>query len=775
MNFRSRSRFHRLGTLVVLGLLAFTDPGMRNLRARPSIPVWDAAAVEALCEPVIAAFRRMKAAMEAKRGAMGIFDEWNRLSLATADLDGPLSLIANVSPDKATRDAADACQLRYAPFQVELFQSETLYRRVKDAKPADAIQRQNRKDLIENFEDGGVTLAPDKRERVKAINREVTDLSQQFAKNVRDDGTKVVFTPAEMNGLPESYRAAQKKDDQGNFVLPLSYPSYFPFLKLATDGAARKRYWLAKANEGRQANIDILDQLVALRLELAKLYGDADYATYVVKRRMAGTPGAVDRFLGEVRSAVAELEKKEVLELRRLKADDLNQPLESTMLDRWDVAYYTEKLKKARYDVDPEALRKYFPTEASVAYTMRVAETLYGIHFVPSNAPVWHPDVRVFDVFDRRADGRDGAFVGTVYLDLFPREGKFNHAAAWPVRPVSTLAAQPGSPGYPTPISALVTNFDRNGLDHGELQTMLHEFGHVMHGVLSKTRYADQAGTSVKRDFVEAPSQMFEEWARQEDALKLFAEVCRDCPQLTHDQIERLEAARKFGRALHAAVDAGGVRHVARDAGAPGSRGGVVGSRGQDAARHRPRHAAGRELRASRQRLRGGVLRLHVERDPRARHAVGFPRPVDEPGRRQALSHRRPFEGWPGTAATARRAFPRPQAEQRGVPQRDRRQALTGRASACGDGRDQRADDVAADGSRQWSSMAVKPQSAASSRDTILSPETRAARSTSSPSQGSRVATVMSALTSGASSLPGVWSTTTAILPDARRTSEPTG
>jgi thimet oligopeptidase len=126
---------------------------------------------------------------------------------------------------------------------------------------------------------------------------------------------------------------------------------------------------------------------------------------------------------------------------------------------------------------------------------------------------------------------------------LYPRDGKYNHAAAFPVRAGSTLVNR-------TPISVLVTNFDRKGLNHDELETLLHEFGHVLHGVLSKTRYADQSGTSVKRDFVEAPSQMFEEWGRREEALKLFAELCPECPRLTKAQIEQLDAARKYGQGI---------------------------------------------------------------------------------------------------------------------------------------------------------------------------------------------------------------------------------
>jgi len=545
-------RIHSLLSTLSFAMLALVVDA-RAAEPHPQIPLWDKAAIEALCDPTIDRWRHMQATMEAKKDSAGILAEWNGLAIAISDLDGPLSLIANVAVDQGTRDAADACELKITPFTTSLFQSEALYRRVRDLKPGDAIDRQYRQDLLENFEDAGVTLAPEKRERVKAIRQEIADLGQQFEKNLRDDRTNVVVSPAELAGLPDGYVKAQPKDADGNTLLSMANPVYIPFMQLASNADARKRYWIARQNYGGQANIDLLNRAVALRLELAKLYGEPDYATFVIKRRMARTPAAVYRFLDDVHRAAAPLEKAEVAELTQFKADDQKLPVAEVKLDRWDTSYYQEKLRKARYDVDQEALRKYFPTEASIAYTLRIAETLYGIRFVPSQAPTWHPDVRVFDVVERGKDGAkdgaaDGKFIGTVYLDLFPRPGKYNHAAAWPVRPVSTLAKQKAAPGYRTPLSALVTNFDRVGLNQDELETMLHEFGHVMHGVLSRTRYADQAGTSVKQDFVEAPSQMFEEWARREDALKFFAEVCKDCPHLSHEQIERLQQAHRYGR-----------------------------------------------------------------------------------------------------------------------------------------------------------------------------------------------------------------------------------
>ena len=504
----------------------------------PTIAIVDAATINAQCDAKLAEFRKIKGVMESKKSSAGVFDEWNRLSIAVEDFAGPIGTAINLSTDKPTREAGDACVLKLAPFNIELFQSERLYARVKAAKPVDAIQTHYRQDLLNNFEDSGVTLPRDKRDRAKAINERITAIGLEFDKNVRDDATTVIVTPDEMAGLPDDYVKAQKRDAAGNYVLPLTYPAYRPFLELASNADARKRYWIAMSNKGGAQNLPLLDEAVRLRRELAGLYGDPDYATYVLKRRMAGNPKAVYKFLGDVRSAVIELEKKDTEALRLLKAEDAKQA--DVRVERWDVAYYQEKLKKARYNVDQEALRKYFPTEVSVAYVMKVAGTLYGIRFEPRQVPTWHPTTRFYDVYEA-SDKDKGAFIGSVYLDLFPREGKFGHAHAESPRTESLLV-------HRTPISVLVVNLNDKGLNEDELVTLMHEFGHVLHVVLSKARYLDQAGTNVKWDFAEAPSQMFEEWARREDALKLFADLCKDCPHLTHEQIEQLDAARKVGR-----------------------------------------------------------------------------------------------------------------------------------------------------------------------------------------------------------------------------------
>lgn len=507
--------------------------------ARQLVPLWDVAEINQRCDAVMTAAGGTVKQMEAKATPGGVFAEWNKLQIAIEDVMGPVYLLANVHTDKATRDAGDACVLRITKFITDLNQNEKLYKRIQGARTGNAVQAKLRKDLIEGFEDTGVTLPLEQRKRAKEIIDKIEDLRQVYDRNIRDDKTKVIVSAAEMKGMPDGYVAAQKKDDQGNYVLGLDYPAYVPFMMNATSGEARQRYWLAKQREGGEANLALIDQIMALRLELAKLYGLSSYGEYSIRRKMAEHPDKVLKFLAEVKDAVRELEKKELEELRAEKAKDTGKPLAETKLNRWDTSFYQERVKKARFSIDQEALRKYFPTDKSVAFTLLISEKLYGVKFKRVEVPVWHPDVSYYDVLDART----GKFISGFYLDLFPRDGKYGHAAAFPVRGVSKFAKR-------TPLSVLVTNFNRVGLDHNELETLLHEFGHVLHGVLSTTDYNPHAGTSTMVDFVEAPSQMFEEWVRREQPMALFKQVCPDCPQLSKEEIKRLDDARNYGKGI---------------------------------------------------------------------------------------------------------------------------------------------------------------------------------------------------------------------------------
>ncbi len=536
-----------MGRLRIAALLTLFASAAHAEITRPTIPLWDASALTQACDAGLSKLERQVAALEklplAQADAQSVFGAWNALQIEQEDVEGPVYLLNSVSPDAAVRSAADACLLKYNKFSTALFQNEALYRRVSAVKPVDAKLK---KDLLEGFEDTGVSLPAKQRVRMQEIHAQLELIRQEFERDIRDNKTRLPFAPDEVRGLPQDYLAQAKRDEKGNYLLGFEYPEYIPFMENASDEAARRRYQFAFTNRGGARNIELLNQVAALRHEMAGLFGLPSYAHFVTRRRMVGKPEVVHKFLGEVMQAVREIELKDLEDLRQVKAKDVNtglgQPPAEVKLNRWDIAYYQERVKQQRYSIDQEALRRYFPAEATIAWVMKISSDLYGIEFRPGAVPLWHPEVRYYDVIDTNSGER----LGGIYLDLYPREGKFTHAAAFGVRGVSTLDRHAPR----TPISVLVTNFNRNGLNFDELETLVHEFGHVMHGVLSRTRYVAHAGTSVETDFVEAPSQMYEEWARKLESVKLIHDFCKECPPVDAAMMQRLNAARNFGRGI---------------------------------------------------------------------------------------------------------------------------------------------------------------------------------------------------------------------------------
>ncbi|WP_395823105.1 M3 family metallopeptidase [Collimonas sp.] len=526
-------------------LTLMLQPAVARDKQRPLIPLLTAEQVPALCDSALGALRKRVAVLEKLPAARAgdskkVLADWNDLQIKLEDLQSPVDILNNVSPDAKLRSATETCLIDSNKFATELLQSKNLYARFKAIKPTDPIEKKLRQDILYSFDDTGVSLPPEERLRMKEILDRLSELSQEFARNIRDNNQKLHFTPAELQGMPAAYIARARRDDNGNYLLGFDYPEYKPFMEAADNSDARRRYMIAFSNHGTPKNLDVLKEAMNLRYEMAGLFGLPSYADLVTQRRMVKNPQTVNTFLKEVQAAVTKLEQKEIEELRVFKSETLKTALADTRLERWDTDYWQQKFKQARYNVDQEALRKYFPTDAAVPWILHVSSTLYGVEFKRVEVPVWHPDVQYYDVIDSNSKQR----IAGIYLDLFPREGKYGHAAAWGTRGVSTLA-------HRTPISTLVTNFDRNGLNSDELETLVHEFGHVLHGVLSHTRYVSQAGTNVELDFVEAPSQMYEEWARRKESLQLLAGFCKTaCPSIDDALLARLTAAHNYGRGM---------------------------------------------------------------------------------------------------------------------------------------------------------------------------------------------------------------------------------
>jgi len=529
--------------LLAASLLA-SQAQAANLLPGPAFPQFaDGAALAAACERNLKTAAAGVKAMERRAPDRHWLKAYDDLDGRIEDMGGPIYLLSNVHADPAIRAAAEKCEARWQDFNSSLEQNEKLYKAVRQLKPKDAIDQEMVKRLLRTFEDAGVSLSAAPRQRAKQINDRLTDLKLAFDKNIRDANIKLAFTEAELQGVPARVLQSAQRDEQGRIVLGMDYPSYLPVLDYAEQGATRERMWRAKNSEGGEANLRLLAEMASLRKEYAALFGYPSYADFVLRNRMAQNMARASAFLEDVKAAVAERERAEVEELRVAKSRHLGTPLDATTVQRWDYSFYAERVRRERYSVDQEAFRPYFPPQESLQFALSVIEKMMGVkHTLVSGAAAWNPEVQTYAV----TDVATGKPLAALYVDLYPREGKYNHAAVWSYRHGRTLDGRAAQ-------SALVVNLDRRGLTLEELETLLHELGHSVHNNLSATRYGQQAGTTVMRDFVEAPSQMLEAWVYDPRVMAVFQEVCAACKPVPAPMLAQAKVANEYPKGLQAA------------------------------------------------------------------------------------------------------------------------------------------------------------------------------------------------------------------------------
>ncbi len=458
----------------------------------------------------------------------------------------PLVFLGEVSPDPAVRRTAQAIGKVADRKSVETAMNEALYRKIEDAaargealEPADARLMA---DTLKNFREGGFALSAEQRERLKAVQQKLNTLSGDFARNITDKKDELVVGEDGVSGLPAGYRASLTRGADGRYRIPVDEPNSAMFLRYADSADARRAMMLKFNNRGGERNLALLHEALGLRRELARLLGFAGYPEMVLKDRMAGSPQAVIAFLTRLKDAVLERARRDsadVLEFKRRVEPG------ATQVYAWDRQYYSRRLREERYALDQETVKQYFPVDRVVEGTMKVYQRVLGVSFREVPDPrAWAPGVRLFEI----SDAKSGRLIGHFYLDLTPRPGKHDHPAAFPI--VSGRVRDDGS--YQTPVSAMIADFPQpepgkpSLLSHGDVETFFHEFGHLMHGTLTQARYASYAGTSVARDFVEAPSQMLENFVWERAVLDELSGRWDDGSRLPDALFAKMLAARDF-------------------------------------------------------------------------------------------------------------------------------------------------------------------------------------------------------------------------------------
>ncbi|OJJ42706.1 hypothetical protein ASPZODRAFT_104793 [Penicilliopsis zonata CBS 506.65] len=450
-----------------------------------------------------------------------------------------------VSTDQTLRDASSEAEKLMDEFFIETAMREDVFALVDAAlKKGESLDPESRRLLEKEHKDyirNGLGLpAGPKRERFKEIKKRLSQISIEFQKNLNEENDGLWFTPAELDGVPADVLSGLKKGEEGSehagkLWLTFKYPDLFPTMKYATNAETRKAVMIANENKCNQ-NVPLFREAVVLRDEAARLLGYPNHAAFRIEDKMAKTPETVDSFLGDLRADLAAGGEKERQALVAMKKADLEargEPFDGRYY-LWDHRFYDRLMLEKDYQLDHQLIAEYFPLSTTIEGMLKIFEELFGLVFVevtgadrhqiaPSGKGediVWHEDVQVFSVWDDEGEG--SGFVGYLYLDLFPRDGKYGHAANFNLQP--GFVGADGQRRYPA--TALVCNFTKptpkkpSLLKHDEVVTLFHELGHGIHDLVSKTIYSRFHGTSTVRDFVEAPSQMLENWCWTPSQLK---------------------------------------------------------------------------------------------------------------------------------------------------------------------------------------------------------------------------------------------------------------
>ena len=460
---------------------------------------------------------------------------------------GMSGFLSYVSTDKKFRDAANDLQMQISQYMVDVATRRDVYKAIReytDTNPRlDPVQAKLVKEMLIGFKNSGMDLNDADLEKFKALNKEKAEYIIKFDKNIQEYKDPLAVTQEQLRGLGEDYIQKLSKTDDGKYLVTLDYPDYVPFMQNADDEQARKELEFKFNRRGGQENVDLLEKTLTLRREIARLLGYKNHAELRLEDRMAKNPKTVMAFLKDLQKKLKPLGKKEDKEMIAYKNSKTGK--NSRTLYSWESGYWSNKFRKENLELDSEKIKEYFPSQVVIDGMLDLFGGVFGITFEPVDIPVWHPDVKAFKIKDKAS----GELVAYFYMDLYPREGKYKHAACFGL--VEGEEKQDGT--YQIPFVAIVANLNKPSgdtpslLKHSEVETLFHEFGHVLHNALTKAKYSAFSGTSVSWDFVEAPSQMLERWAWDPQVLKKISKHYKTGEALPDDLIKRMIAAKNFG------------------------------------------------------------------------------------------------------------------------------------------------------------------------------------------------------------------------------------
>ncbi len=457
-----------------------------------------------------------------------------------------------VHPDRKVRDAAKASEERLSKYGTEIWFRDDLNAAVKEyaaTEEAATLEGERARFLeftLRDLRRAGHDLDPDTRAQVRAKTERLVELGVRFQSNIDEWDDWILVTREDLEGLPDSYIDSLETDEEtGKLKVTIAYPHLVPFLENARRRDLREQLRFKFNTVAVEENKKLLAEAVRLRQEIAEAFGQPTWAHHRLEERMAKSPERVKSFYDELLPPLTDKARREVAEISKLLEADTGD----STVQVWDWSYYDTQQRRTEYGVDAFEVAEYFPLPQVLEGMFELTSEMFGIRFREiDDFDAWHEDVRFYAI----DDASSGEELARFYLDLFPREGKYGHAAEFPLIP--SRRKEDGS--YQNPVCAMVANFTKptkkapSLLQHGEVETLFHEFGHVLHQNLGRTELARFSGTNVERDFVEAPSQIMQHWVWKADVLKRFARHYKTGAPIPDELVDQLVAARRLNKGI---------------------------------------------------------------------------------------------------------------------------------------------------------------------------------------------------------------------------------
>jgi thimet oligopeptidase len=541
-------------TLILSAVACLGAAAPRVVAATPESappPFWsgspDAAAFRAAMEAELSAAQGALDRMLAVKGRHTVENTLVPYNLAVLHGENAAygsHLMESAHPDSAYRAGAEELTQRASQFLDAVSLNRAAFDAIQavDVSREDAATKYFVQRTLLDFRHGGVDRDEATRKRIAALLDEITKTGQEFAKNIRNDSRTIqVGGAADLDGLPEDFIRSHAPGPDGKITLSIEYPDLYPVLRYAASGDVRRRLMHESLNRAYPSNMSVLDSLLTKRHRLARMLGYPTWADYITEDKMIETAKHAADFIERLKDTTYRRAGDEyALYLKRKQADDPG----ATQVNRWEISYYGRLVRKRDFDFDPQEIRPYLPFDRVKQGVLDVTSKMFGLTYKRiADAAVWDPSVEAYEVYD------GNRLLGRFFLDLHPRPGKYSHAAKFTIRQ--------GVAGVQVPEHALLCNFpggkpdDPGLMEHSDVKTFFHEFGHLIHAILGgQGRWEPVAGTAVQRDFVEAPSQLLEEWTMDPNVLRTFAKHYQTGEPVPTALVERMRRADAFGRAL---------------------------------------------------------------------------------------------------------------------------------------------------------------------------------------------------------------------------------